>query len=459
MIVTLNNLVNQREQVGEDFLTGVRKDKNDPNSGRFDELLKSDAADSSCKNETAPVEYSNEETGKMNETVDQYEVKNNYQEKQAGANTESGKDVKHDKQAAFENGMNKECDDGKVSLRVTASKTEKGISLKNGHEVVVDLKKLPGKISIQIENKLKAHDKGLITADKLKKELSELLSSYFKNDPEMQKVASEMKDAKLTVKGRGKETQTGKSVKSDSKELKGSDLKDQMIFTNVLPVENKDSKSESPDKTALDSVKPLENGKSVVNKRKSAANEERVSVDSLAGKESKIEKVADQGFSSKLTTEDKIRDTAKVFNETKTESFDQIAKQTKMVLSNGEMKFSTFVRPDEIGRVDFKFDVKDGKISGKIILQTKEAADLFRSNVEDLRAVFQKSNVELDKLEITVAGRNDTFSMGAGGGDTGRDGEGSREYFLNTASQAFEDNMNGVEDLDFFNEKGINIVA
>ena len=64
------------------------------------------------------------------------------------------------------------------------------------------------------------------------------------------------------------------------------------------------------------------------------------------------------------------------------------------------------MRPDNIGRMDFHITIKDGKLNGKIILQTQEAMDFFRNNVEELRAVFQKSNVEMGRIDVALAGQN-----------------------------------------------------
>lgn len=84
--------------------------------------------------------------------------------------------------------------------------------------------------------------------------------------------------------------------------------------------------------------------------------------------------------------------------------FENIAKNTKIAIMNGQTSFSTMIRPESLGRVDFKFLIKDGKVSGKLIVQNSEAADFFKSNVLELKAVLQKANVELENLDIIMAG-------------------------------------------------------
>ncbi|MBN1214907.1 MAG: flagellar hook-length control protein FliK [Candidatus Lokiarchaeota archaeon] len=84
--------------------------------------------------------------------------------------------------------------------------------------------------------------------------------------------------------------------------------------------------------------------------------------------------------------------------------FQQVSNNTKIVLTQNQTKFSTMIRPENFGRIDFQFVVKDGKVNGKLILQNQEVVDFFKSNVEELRAVMQKSNVELENIEIILAG-------------------------------------------------------
>ncbi|HNZ27444.1 MAG TPA: flagellar hook-length control protein FliK [Spirochaetota bacterium] len=86
--------------------------------------------------------------------------------------------------------------------------------------------------------------------------------------------------------------------------------------------------------------------------------------------------------------------------------FEQLAKNTKITMSENLTKFSTMIRPDNIGRMDFHITVKDGKMNGKIILQNQEAVDFFRANTEEMRAIFQKSAVEMERIDIALAGQN-----------------------------------------------------
>ncbi len=96
--------------------------------------------------------------------------------------------------------------------------------------------------------------------------------------------------------------------------------------------------------------------------------------------------------------------TKEVLQNNKQQLFQQVAKNTKIVLAQNQTKFSTMIRPENLGRIDFQFIVKDGKLNGRLVLQNQEVVDFFKSNIEEMRAVMQKSNVELENIEIILAG-------------------------------------------------------
>ena len=101
---------------------------------------------------------------------------------------------------------------------------------------------------------------------------------------------------------------------------------------------------------------------------------------------------------------DVILNTKKVLETNKQALFQQVVKNTKVILAQNQTKFSTMIRPENLGRIDFQFIVKDGKMNGRVILQNQEVVDFFKSNIEELKAVMQKSNVEMENIEIILAG-------------------------------------------------------
>ncbi|HOV12809.1 MAG TPA: flagellar hook-length control protein FliK [Spirochaetota bacterium] len=154
----------------------------------------------------------------------------------------------------------------------------------------------------------------------------------------------------------------------------------------------------------------------------------------------------------------------KTFSDNKERIFDSIAKNTKIIQGNGETRFSTIFRPDDLGRVDFKLNIKDGKFDGKLIVQNQESFDFFRNNIEDLRAVFQKSNVELGKLDITLAGAGlnygEDFSQNGKGQNSDKNEVFSIGNYHKKIERTFEENtMNSNINYYAFNDKRINIFA
>ena len=112
-------------------------------------------------------------------------------------------------------------------------------------------------------------------------------------------------------------------------------------------------------------------------------------------------------FEKNIENKKIIESPQKVSYEQKQGLFTQMVKNTKILLTNNETRFSTMIRPETLGRMDFHINIKDGQLNGRIIVHTKDAFDFFRSNVEELRAVFQKGDVEFGKIDIALAGQMD----------------------------------------------------
>lgn len=347
----------------------------------------------------------------------------------------------------------------------------------NQVEIVVDLRKISKELEQNILKKMKSFERGEIDKDQLKQAVVSLLMKHFSVENEggskgnnslqvdskktLESVS--LVEGKLLLKGTGK-LKDWEGVGKE-KELEWNDLS---VF--------KDFNFRSP---SQENLRPES-----IEGEKGVAKEVKVETQTLLGQKKQGEKrgkeTADFSQSIQERYEAKtelkegnfiqnntritqqFQELQKTFNENKSEIFQQLSKQTKVVLLADQMSFSTFVRPEELGRIDFKFAAKEGRISGKIILQNQEAADLFRANVEELRAVFQRSNVELDKLEIQIAGRGwngeNGFQFSQGG-----DGKGAQEregghFFETRRGELFEENRVVMGMADSI-EKGINIVV
>lgn len=295
----------------------------------------------------------------------------------------------------------------------------------------INLERLPKDVSAKIK-KLAAKKPGeKVDIEKISRDIGALLLSQFqmKEKNTDKKVTSEtfaknvssaeLKNGKLVLKGSEKLKQLKITGKSESPSLKENNFSiglKELLFSNTEQL----AKNDVPNNKADSKIDVL----SVNNDVKAKKN--RTDKTEVASDKDKNQKALSSQTKDVLEIKNGIKENfsmpinnkqadsqmlAKSFQEQKAALYEQVTKQTKVLLTNDKVSFSTFIRPEELGRVDFKFVTKDGKVNGKIILQNQEAADLFRSSVEDLRAVFQRANVELDKLEIHIAGRQ-TFETG-----------------------------------------------
>lgn len=320
-------------------------------------------------------------------------------------------------------------------------------------EITVDLSKIPDIVVNDISVVIEKYNGDEMSAEDVKTEIRDILKHFFQNDSQMSDIAEDIPEKTLVVKGFDSDKASGGSkIEGNVKETVDESAEFVNILTKGQTDESFSGNSEGRREGSSDKYAELK----IAGKKDSDKLKE-------SGSDIKIEGLRDLSFNPE-SDKVEIRNDSLVsrFNENKSETFESITKQTKVVLNNNEMKFSTFIRPEELGRVDFKFDVKDGKISGRIIVQSKEAADVFRSNVEELRAVFQKSNVELDKLEVTVAGRFLEADGSAGGFSSGRENRekyAGQSGFIVKTIDSIEENMVLADRKYFNNAEGVNLIA
>ncbi|MCH5150183.1 MAG: flagellar hook-length control protein FliK [Spirochaetales bacterium] len=352
----------------------------------------------------------------------------------------------------------------------------------------INLERFPKNVSLKIKNVIAEKSGEKADIEKISHDIGVLLLSQFqvKEKNTNKKVTSEtfaknvasvaLKDGKLILKGSEKLKQlkiTGKAESLNKENQLSVGLKELLFFNReqtvksdvpnnktddkieALSVNNNNVKADNfySDKAAVTAGKD-KNQKMLLSKVKSrSSNAKGVLPDTKDALE--VKNGIKENFSMPINNKQADSEMlAKSFQEQKTALYEQVTKQTKVLLTSDKVSFSTFVRPEEIGRVDFKFTAKDGKVNGKIILQNQDAADLFRSSVEDLRAVFQRANVELDKLEIQIAGRQ-TFETGnfdfsgnsnnAAGERDSRTQEKMADVSLHHAVKAFDDGASVVE--------------
>ena len=307
--------------------------------------------------------------------------------------------------------------------------SEKQQEKKSNTQLEINLERLPKDFSMKVKSLIAKKSNGKNNIEDISREVGALLLSHFqmKENKSDKKVTSEtfvknvssvaIKDGKLILKGSEELKQlkiVGKSETRNNENQLSIGLKELLFSGKEQFVKTEASNPKSDKETEVLAVNSEKMKKSRFEKTSSAMGKERIKSSSSIQTKDVLEMKNEikENFSMPINNKQAgTEEIAKSFQEQKPALYEQITKQTKVLLTSDKVSFSTFIRPEEIGRVDFKFVSKDGKVNGKIILQNQEAADLFRASVEDLRAVFQRANVELDKLEIQIAGRQN-FEMG-----------------------------------------------
>ncbi|HBD94196.1 MAG: hypothetical protein A2015_14160 [Spirochaetes bacterium GWF1_31_7] len=332
------------------------------------------------------------------------------------------------------------------------------LKIETNKEITINLNKLPENVKLVIQNKMEQHSKGEISTEKLKHDVKDILQLYFKGNVKAEKVIEQIPDSKLIVQNNSKKDIEKNKDEVLLKPIAKEDKKTELAKSDVVNF-NANENNINPKTEKIEKNDSITSSRIAQDKQNAIDDKKSEKINSIKETKADFGKELNQIVSEKADV--KVENLVKQFNENKTETFENITKQTKIVLTNNEMKFSTFIRPEELGRMDFKFDIKDGKISGRVILQSQEAADIFRSNVEELRAVFQKSNVELDKLEITVAGKYLESQENGFDFSQGHSGQSEKEssWYVNKAIDYIEDTMVTTDRMYNAGETGVNLYA
>jgi hypothetical protein len=196
---------------------------------------------------------------------------------------------------------------------------------------------------------------------------------------------------------------------------------------------------------------------------KKAGNVEKISSESLdqpvnqAKTDFSLELSQDAFKDTAVPVQGKVRQVSNVLDADRQKVFEHLARNTKVTISQQQTKFSTMIRPEQIGRMDFKMTVKDGKLQGRLIVQNQEALEFFKSSVEELRAVFQKSDVEMGTIDVLLAGRD----MNGSGQQQDLSGNSDTGFTGMTGSQVeriFEENVAAGDVTNYLGvENGVNL--
>ena len=397
----------------------IEKNQDEQFSSSFDDFFQSSTIEEKQKTEKTEVSATtNNEEIETDEFSDVMQVSEDTDGENAetihGAVAVSKKDNKEEKTVAAEevNSNIKGFDKDeklfdKTELLALLSKNQEK---KSNAKLEVNLERLPKDFSIKIKNLIANKSDNKKNIEQLSHDVGSLLLSQFqmKEKNTGKKVTSEtfvknvsevaLKDGKLILKGSENLKQLKITGKVDLNSNKGNQLSvglKELLFTGkeqFTKTEKLDSQSNNKIEVLSDATKAKKSRfeKIAVNTEKDKAQKNSsIQTKDVFEIKNEIKENFSMPINNKQVSSEEL---TRSFQEQKTALYEQVTKQTKVLLTSDKVSFSTFIRPEEIGRVDFKFVTKDGKVNGKIILQNQEAADLFRSNVEDLRAVFQRGS-------------------------------------------------------------------
>jgi flagellar hook-length control protein FliK len=93
--------------------------------------------------------------------------------------------------------------------------------------------------------------------------------------------------------------------------------------------------------------------------------------------------------------------------------FSEISGRAFVVLKEGKSELRMQLFPPELGRMNMKFVLEDGQLTGKIVVSTKEAFMLFDQNKDNLANALSQAGIELGKIDVMLgdfeSGNNNGF--------------------------------------------------
>jgi hypothetical protein len=114
---------------------------------------------------------------------------------------------------------------------------------------------------------------------------------------------------------------------------------------------------------------------------------------------------------------------------TPSQVFEQIKVHVTRATKAGLNQVTIQLRPDDLGRVDVKLEVQDGKVRALVIAEKPETLQLLQSDARGLERALNESGLRTDAslLEFSLRGDGDSKAHGFGGGAQGRAGAATAE--------------------------------
>jgi len=91
-----------------------------------------------------------------------------------------------------------------------------------------------------------------------------------------------------------------------------------------------------------------------------------------------------------------------------------------LVVRDGGGEIRLTLKPESLGSVRIRLSLEDGKIEGRIVVDTPEARQAFEAGIDSLTRALQADGFQTGSLEVSVSGGNANDSRQASGllGDT-----------------------------------------
>lgn len=81
----------------------------------------------------------------------------------------------------------------------------------------------------------------------------------------------------------------------------------------------------------------------------------------------------------------------------------QISGRALVVIKEGKSELKMQLFPPELGKMNMKFVLEDGQLTGKIVVSTKEAFMLFDHNKEQLAQSLNQAGVDVGRIDISLS--------------------------------------------------------
>ena len=93
---------------------------------------------------------------------------------------------------------------------------------------------------------------------------------------------------------------------------------------------------------------------------------------------------------------------------------EQITRHVPMALPENRGEMQLRLEPPQLGRLRLWVTVEDGRVTARIVTETKEAHSLLKDHVSELRTALGENGLRVQEVKLTLAGGSDSFVADSG---------------------------------------------